>query len=419
MIMQEQNLSSRKWVIEAAHSVMMQGAGLEPQLEKLRKNQVMTAQDKAFAQHLLRLMLKNKTRYDALLQQFLRQNSELPNLAMLILYAGIAQIHQMQVPNYAAVNLSVELAKYYKLGKIAGLVNAVLKKSAGATLPEADLVNAPAWLQSRLTQDYGEECANQIWGASLADINYVDLSFKHELANMEGVHIAGQNLRIFEAGKINELQGYAEGNWWVQDLAASLPVFGVRHLLNGAKVIDLCAAPGGKTMQLASFGAEVVAVDRSKKRLELLAENLQRTKLKAQIQHADLLKQYQGATYDLVVLDAPCSATGTLRRNPDILYQLKDDDVAKLCAMQAELLQVAATMVAGGGYLLYVVCSLFKAEGEEQIAGFLQENQDFRLVKFDLPDWVLNDAGQMRSLPFFQVEQGGMDGFFASLLQRV
>ncbi len=410
----------RIWVIEAAHSIMMQQAGLDGALEKLRKIRDISPQDKAFAQHLLRLMLKNKTQYAELLQQFLQASSNMPSLAMIILYAGVAQIHHMNVPNYASVNTCVELAKHYRLGKIAGLVNAVLKKAVSAKLCEHDLQDAPEWLRNRLSHDYGEEVAAQIWRASLDDVNYVDLSFKHQ-PNMQGLHIAGQSLRMQDAGRIEEIQGYDDGDWWVQDLAASLPIFGAKHLLSGAKAIDLCAAPGGKTMQLAAFGAEVVAVDRSAKRLELLKENLRRTNLQAVVQHLDLLKnndELSGAPYEFVVLDAPCTATGTLRRNPDILYQIGDDDVVKLCAVQAQLLHVASDMVASGGYLLYVVCSLFRCEGEAQIEAFLKENKDFKVAQFILPSDVLNEAGQMRTLPHFYSQHGGMDGFFAALLQR-
>ncbi len=497
----DEGLLARIWVIESAHSIVNPksgsgagvGAGLDGCLHKLRKNKAITHQDKIFAEHLLRLILKNKTRYDVLLQQFMANIGNMPSLAMIILYAGVAQIHHMNVPNYAAVNTCVELAKHYRLGKIAGLVNAVLKKVISGELCENMLGDAPEWLRSRLINDYGEQVAAQIWSASLADINYVDLSFKAELSDtqmqkssqsaLQGVlrkssqiqddlpeelpielkgeprgeledelggelHIIGQSLRYFNVGKITELDGYNDGDWWVQDLAASLPIYGAKHLLEGKNIIDLCAAPGGKTMQLAAFGGKVLAVDRSKKRLELLDENLQRTKLQAQMQHRDLLKggdllksgdlstKYEVAQndinqYDFVVLDAPCSATGTLRRNPDILYQLGNEDIAKLCVVQQQLLQVAASMVANGGYLLYVVCSLFKQEGEQQIETFLQQSkstnsayspnssQSFKLVQFNLPSIVLNNAGQMRTLPFLHSEHGGMDGFFAALLQKI
>jgi 16S rRNA (cytosine967-C5)-methyltransferase len=422
-------IATRIAAIEAAYRVLYKGRSLDEVMEEMRDNPQMSGRDFAFATYLLHLIVKNKVRYCNFLQDFLREPLTKMNVkAVLILLCGVAQLKHMQVPDYATVNSSVDLFKHYKMPHLTGLCNAVLKKAIQTEISQVSLTDAPDWTSQILISDYGKEDATSIWCASMNDIAHTDLTFKNpELlqtyqAEHNWQHLFGNSLRVQNAGKISELVGYAKGDWWVQDLAAHLPIYGVRGLLqHDAKILDLCAAPGGKTMQLASMGAVVTAVDRSRARLNILQQNLHRTGLDAEIMQLDLQKQNQleADYYDLVVLDAPCSATGTLRRNPEIIYQLKPEDINKLMQLQAELLEVASKLVVMGGYLLYIVCSLFQCEGEQQISKFLQENKDFVKADFDLSADFIGQNGDYRTLPHYNCENGGMDGFFAAVLQKI
>jgi 16S rRNA (cytosine967-C5)-methyltransferase len=237
------------------------------------------------------------------------------------------------------------------------------------------------------------------------------------------------SLRLVEAGVVPDLPGYAEEAWWVQDAAAALPA---RLLgpVQGQSVADLCAAPGGKTAQLATQGAHVTVVDGSKNRLQRLGENMQRLGLSAQVTvvAADIETFEPGTMFDAVLLDAPCSATGTIRRHPDILHLKTPDDIVRLAALQSRLLAKAAGLVKPGGLLVYCTCSLEPEEGPNQITQFLAENANFERVAI-APDDIGGDAswvtahGDLRTLPFHAAgsfpEAQGLDGFFAARLRRL
>ena len=237
---------------------------------------------------------------------------------------------------------------------------------------------------------------------------------------LDGQELPTGGLRLRPKGPVETLPGFAEGRWWVQDLAASLParLFGD---VTGKDVADLCAAPGGKTLQLAAAGARVTAVDKSPARLALLEANLARTGLAADLVTSDVLAWRPGRRFDHILLDAPCSATGTIRRHPDIPYLKSESDIATLTALQAALLDHALTLLAPGGTLVYAVCSLEPEEGPDQIASSLDRHKDARraaIAASELPglEHVITDAGDLRSLPCHLGERGGMDGFFVARL---
>jgi 16S rRNA (cytosine967-C5)-methyltransferase len=228
------------------------------------------------------------------------------------------------------------------------------------------------------------------------------------------------SIRIHDAKNITHLKGFAEGNWWVQDMAASLPA----KLLGNVKdlrIIDFCAAPGGKTAQLAAAGAKVTAVEISKERISLLKTNLHRLKLQADYVATDALKWKPDFVPDAILLDAPCSATGTLRRHPDVAWHRKESDIARLAQTQYQLLNHALDMLKPGGKLVYAVCSLQPEEGEDQITKILAERKDIVLspVKKDMiggMEECITRRGEVRTLPCHLAKNGGMDGFFAALL---
>ena len=230
-------------------------------------------------------------------------------------------------------------------------------------------------------------------------------------------------MRLGKIGDVTALEGFDAGEWWAQDIAASLPVQLLGDV-SGKRVLDMCAAPGGKTLQLISKGAIVTALDKSEARLERVKENLERTKLSADIICADALEWApDGDLYDIVLLDAPCSATGTFRRHPDVLYNRSPKDVANLVRLQDKLLSKSAEFVRPGGTLLYCTCSLMPKEGQFRIDQFLQNLPDFRLIPIlDVPSLALPQEafseGSLRSLPYYLEDKGGMDGFFIARLER-
>lgn len=237
---------------------------------------------------------------------------------------------------------------------------------------------------------------------------------------LEGQSLAPGHIRLARGVAVESLPGFAEGAWWVQDLAASLPV----RLLgqgNHREALDLCAAPGGKTMQLASQGWDVTALDKSAKRMERLSANLERTGFSAKSNIGDLLSWEPGKQFDAVLLDAPCTATGTFRRHPDVLHRIGPRQIAELAELQAEMLDRAASWVKPGGTLVYATCSLEPEEGEAQADGFLERHGDFAKAPIDpglLPSGIDPADGYVRTLPGMLAEQGGLDGFFIACLQR-
>ena len=354
-----------------------------------------------------------------------------------LLATATAQILDLAVPDHAAVDLAVRLAKGdNRTAHLGGLVNAVLRRIArerDAILAEGSdalATNTPDWLARRWSAAYGPERAGAIARAHLAGAA-IDLTPRGDPAEwaerLGAVQLPTGSLRLPENGPaIPELPGFQEGAWWVQDAAAAIPA----RLLApqpGARVLDLCAAPGGKTLQLAATGAQVTAIDRSAPRLERLRENVARLGFAVEIVVADALA-LEGQDHDAVLLDAPCSATGTIRRHPDVAWTKSEADITRLAVLQRKLLDHAAGLVRPGGLLVYCTCSLEPEEGEAQVAAFLARDSRFTRVAVR-PDEVggaaeLIDAnGDLRTLPCHLADvpgaRGGLDGFFASRLQRV
>ncbi|MCJ2050007.1 RsmB/NOP family class I SAM-dependent RNA methyltransferase [Methylobacterium sp. J-070] len=358
-----------------------------------------------------------------------------PHLTALLATAT-AQILDLSVPDHAAVDLAVRLAKTdNRTAHLAGLVNAVLRRIARerdailAEGAEALAVNTPDWLARRWIAAYGPERAGLIAQAHRAGAA-IDLTLRGDAADwverLGAVRLPSGSLRLPENGPaIPDLPGFQEGAWWVQDAAAAIPA----QLLApepGARVLDLCAAPGGKTMQLAAAGARVTAIDRSAPRLERLRENVARLGLDVEIRVADALA-LEPQDHDAVLLDAPCSATGTIRRHPDVAWTKVEADIARLAALQLRLLDQAAGLVRPGGRLVYCTCSLEPEEGEAQVAAFLARDARFTRVPIR-PEEVggaaalIDGNGDLRTLPCHLPDvpgaRGGLDGFFASRLER-
>jgi 16S rRNA (cytosine967-C5)-methyltransferase len=394
--------------------------------------------DRAFVRAIVGAALRRRGEIEAALKKALDrplpENSE-PLSALL--HVAAAQILFLDVPAHAAVDLAVEQAGGdRRTGRARGLVNGVLRNLVrnraeiiAKSAENAGRTNMPGWLFARLSDAYGEPTAEKIAAAHLLAPG-LDLSVKSDPAawaeRLGGVALPTGTVRLSETQHVPELPGYDEGTWWVQDAAAALPA---RLLgdVSGKTVADLCAAPGGKTAQLAALGARVTAVDLSESRVRRLGENLRRLKLEAKLVTADVLAWNPVKEFDAVLLDAPCTATGTIRRHPDIQWLKHHDDVAALAALQARMLDHAAMLVKPGGCLVFATCSLLPEEGEAQVAPFLARHTDFALHPVASSEVagiseLVTAAGTLRTLPCHAFDgepiRSGMDGFFAARFVR-
>ena len=400
--------------------------------------------DRAFVRKLVATTLRRLGQTDALIDHCLAR--PLPGRAgevRQILRLGICQLVMLGTPPHAAVDSAVRLAVQRGHHHHKKLINAVLRRlsregRALVAAHDAARINTPDWLWQSWSASFGAEVCRRIAECHLTEPP-LDISAKAEperwAAALDADLLPGGTLRLRRGGAPTALAGFDDGAWWVQDAAAALPARILLDGLGGGKsggsggairdrhIVDLCAAPGGKTAQLAAAGARVTAVDRSPQRLEVLRANLARLGLKARCIDGDAEGWRPGAGADAVLLDAPCTATGTIRRHPDIPHNKSPADVAQRAAMQHRLLQSAAAMVAPGGILVYSVCSLQPEEGVRQIEALLAGTVEFVRApvtagKFGVPADALTAAGDVQTLPCHLAEQGGMDGFFVARLRR-
>jgi 16S rRNA (cytosine967-C5)-methyltransferase len=387
----------------------------------------LSPRDRAFARLLVTTVLRRLGQIDALLDELLRTAPKDERVRN-ILRLGAAQLLFLATPAHAAVGETVSLA----VGRHAfarGLVNAVLRRlsaegAARLAAQDAARLSTPAWLWQSWCEAYGEERTRAIVEAHLAEPP-LDLTAKDHLEvwakRLDAEPLYGNTLRRQAGGQIEELPGYPDGAWWVQDAAAALPVKLLGEI-RGRPVIDLCAAPGGKTAQLAAAGAKVTAVELSERRAERLHANLQRLRLDAEIVIADALEWRPPAPAGHVLLDAPCTATGTIRRHPDVPWHKTADEVARMAELQGKLLGAAAEMLAPGGTLVYASCSLQPEEGPLLVERWFPEHP--RLERSPIaPDELANlpvevtGEGEVRTLPCHLAGRGGMDGFFIARLR--
>lgn len=392
--------------------------------------------DRAFARAIVAAALRHRGSLMAVIGRFLDKGLPKDGGSLeAILLSAAAQLLILETPPHAAISLAVDQTRADRTARrFDKLSNAVLRRvseqGAGilATFDIARL-DIPGWMLAGWERAYGRDTALEIARASLREAP-LDLSVKSDpegwAARLGGIVLPTGSVRVAAGGRIEDIEGYRDGEWWVQDAAAALPVKLLGDV-KGLSVADLCAAPGGKTAQLAALGADVVAVEQSPVRLERLQDNLARLGLKADTATADATSWSPSHAFDAILVDAPCTATGTLRRHPDILHLKRADDIAQLAKVQAAILAAAAKAVKPGGRLVYCTCSLEPQEGREQIERFLQLNRDFARLAV-VPAMVgglseLIDAnGDLRTLPHHLggLPEGlkGLDGFYACVLER-
>jgi 16S rRNA (cytosine967-C5)-methyltransferase len=416
-------------------SVLYRRRALDEILDSTTELATLAERDRALTRALVATVLRRLGTLRHVLGLFLdRGLPRQPPRVETALLLGAAQILFFNVPDHAAVDLAVRLAQADpRAAGFAGLINAVLRRLAreGATrlasIDTADL-DTPEWLMTRWTAAYGAVTARAIAAANRNE-PALDLTVKSDpeawAKKLGGRVLATQSVRVNASGAVSTLPGFAEGAWWVQDAAASLPA---RLLgdVRGGRVADLCAAPGGKTAQLALAGASVTAVDRAPARLKRLRDNLARLGLSAEIVAADV-EQWTAEPFDAVLLDPPCSSTGTIRRHPDVPWLKTADDVARLSALQRRLLDRAVALTKPGGTLVYCTCSLEPQENEMIVAELLMRETRLQRVPinaaeiFGCQEFISKD-GDLRTLPCHFPDSdsrfAGVDGFYTARLVK-
>jgi 16S rRNA (cytosine967-C5)-methyltransferase len=427
-------LQARMAAVKLLAAVVEQKTSLDGMMDEEHGNPAYSAlsiADRALVRAILNSCLRQLTRIDAIFDRFL--DKPLPDGARNlrhILAVAAAQILFLDVPDHSAVDLAVEQARRDpRSARFANLVNALLRRlgrekdtvlaEVSATVPVF-----PAWFQNRLEKVYGAAAAQAIGDACLTPAP-VDLTVKSDpngwAEKLGGLLLPTGSVRLPEfQGSVTEVEGFTEGEWWVQDAAATIPanLFGD---LKGKAVADLCAAPGGKTAQLVLLGGNVTAVEQSGSRMKRLKGNLARLGMEAEFLQSKLEDLPAEPRFDAILLDAPCSSTGTIRRHPDVFWTKDGADVEKLASVQERLLRHAFGLLKPGGTLVFSNCSLDPLEGEELIEAFLKDNAWAARVPVSPGNWpgleaAIDANGDVRTTPAML---GGMDGFYAAVLTRL
>jgi 16S rRNA (cytosine967-C5)-methyltransferase len=433
-------LAARRIAADVLDGVLHKHRTLDDQLDGAAAHpglKTLADRDRALMRRLVATILRRLGTLGHLLSRLLDRGipTDAPR-AQSALLIGAAQILWMDVPDHAAVDLSVRLVQSdRRAAKYAGLVNAVLRRCAreGASLVEEvkhETLDVPPWLHKRWVSHYGEATARAM-ALALGHEPSLDITVKQDAvqwaSRLHGESLPTGTVRTLLQGSVTNLPGFAEGEWWVQDAAAALParLFGD---VAGQTIVDFCAAPGGKTAQLALAGARVIALDRSPGRMARLRDNLARLHLDAETVVTDAVEWTgNGATIDGVLVDAPCTSTGTIRRHPDVAWLRQEADIAALASLQKRLLQTAVGLLKPGGMLVYCTCSLEPEEGETQIAALLAAEPGLRRVPIAASEVgglvdIIDSAGDLRTLPSHlphaDPRLGGLDGFYAARLVK-
>jgi len=432
-------LAARRIAADVLDGVLHKHRTLDDQLDGAAAHpglKTLADRDRALMRKLVATILRRLGTLGHLLSRLLDRGipTDAPR-AQSALLIGAAQILWMDVPDHAAVDLSVRLVQSdRRAAKYAGLVNAVLRRCAreGPSLVDdvkSEILDIPPWLHKRWIAHYGEATARAM-ALALAHEPSLDITVKSDAAQwasrLHGESLPTGTVRTLLQGSVTNLPGFAEGEWWVQDAAAALParLFGD---IKGKTIVDFCAAPGGKTAQLALAGARVIALDRSPGRTARLRDNLARLRLHAEAVVTDAV-EWQGdavGAIDGVLVDAPCTSTGTIRRHPDVAWLRQEADLAALTTLQKRLLQRAVALLRPGGTLVYCTCSLEPEEGEAAISTLLAAEPSLRRVPVDPSEVgglaeIINPEGDLRTLPCHMPHSdprlGGLDGFYAARL---
>lgn len=430
-------LEARKVATQILTRIIDDGRNMDALCDEshgLSAYRTLIAKDRAMIRAILMIALRKRVQIEAALKSTMdRKPPKRARWLIHSLHVAIAQILFMDIPESAAVNLGVTaIGEDKRTTRFKSLANAVLRRVANEK--EMLLENSQnkifsGWMAKQIRSDFGKDKLEQISKMLLLE-SQLDITPKTDpeiwAEKLGGRLLDTGTIRISNKKSVSQMEGYEEGAWWVQDAAASIPA---RLLgdVSGKNVLELCAAPGGKTAQLAALGANLTALDISAPRLSRLAENLERLKLEAKLVEADILEWDCPELFDAVLLDAPCSSTGTIRRHPDILWTKSPEDIEALAKLQYQLFLKAKEFVRPGGTLVFSNCSLLKSEGEDLLARIIKECDDLKLVpiengEFPFLDEFINGQGAIRTLPFHlahePIADGGLDGFFACRFEK-
>ena len=422
---------TRKKAIEILVKILENNKPLDNAFEESTKKSShfskLINEDKSFCRLLISTTLRNLISIDYLLTKFLSKPlNKTPLKVLMILRINVAQSFFLKTPDHAVVNTAVELCGKKWKGLVNGVSREILrnKDKAKKYLNESDKV--PNWLLRRWKRDWGKNYDEIVTGH--LNLNppidlYVKNNTNYWARKLNGKKLGNNSIRLFTPGLISNLEGYEQGEWWIQDYSSQIPV-SLLKIQNNDDVLDLCAAPGGKTAQLISLGAKVTSIDNNKKRLFRLEQNLKRLNYKAIIKNKDIRNFSTQKTWSKIILDAPCSSTGTLRKNPEIMHQKKDSDIVSLSKLQSDLLDAAWDLLKEGGTLLYCTCSLEKEEGEHQIENFIKRKKNSLLDKINNNEInkklnVSNQNKWLRIFPNSLNYEGGNDGFFIARIKKI
>ena len=422
---------TRKKAIEILVKILENNKPLDNAFEESTKKSShfsnLINEDKSFCRLLISTTLRNLISIDYLLTKFLSKPlNKTPLKVLMILRINVAQSFFLKTPDHAVVNTSVELSGKKWKGLVNGVSREILrnKDKAKKYLNESDKV--PNWLLKRWKRDWSKNYKDIFKGH--LNLNppidlYVKNNANYWARKLNGKKLGNNCVRLFTPGLITNLEGYELGEWWIQDYSSQIPV-SLLEIQNNEDVLDLCAAPGGKTAQLISLGAKVTSIDNNKKRLFRLEQNLKRLNYKAIIRNKDIRNFSTQKTWSKIILDAPCSSTGTLRKNPEIMYQKKESDIVSLSKLQSDLLDTAWDLLKEDGTLIYCTCSLEKEEGENQIENFIKRKKNSLLDEINTSeiDKKLNVSNQNKWLRIFPNSlnyKGGNDGFFIARIKKI
>lgn len=424
-------LPARSIAIKILIEVLEQSIPLDDALNKSLKTgsplSKMQKEDRSFCRVLISSTLRNLSEIDYILNKFLTKPlSKSPPRIQMILRIGITQLLYLKTPGHAATNTSVELGGKKWKGLINAIMRGILREEENVKKFKTEAPKIPKWLAERWKKDWPKQY-EYIEKSHLSLSPPIDICVKSNpeiwAEKLDGLVVANKTVRLQNVGLISDLEGYDNGDWWVQDFSSQTPI-NIFDIKIGEEVLDLCAAPGGKTAQLISLGAKVTSIDGNKKRIARLDENLKRLNFNSSIFHSDIRSYESEKKWSKIILDAPCSSTGTLRRHPDIMHIKKESDIRSLTKLQSELLLSAWKFLANEGHLIYCTCSLEKEEGENQILKFVNENKNAEIDKIksgeaaELKELITKE-GFLRIFPNHLNEIGGTDGFFIAKLKKV